>query len=197
LEHTAGRLSLGPDAPPRNESARERRIREKIEIASFSTPRVPAGVSATIRPAILVQPCGDLGKVPAETFRRNADPNANREGPLGHRDQLARIARHIHVPLLFKDLDYALGIPGAVNAKICREADTDRSWSLVAPGVRPISRLMTRSGDKRSSNKEAVRRGEARPRMVEIPRQSRPAPTQKPKERPASKGRVHMGRTRN
>jgi hypothetical protein len=59
-----------------------------------------------------------------------------------------------------------------------------------------ISR-MTRSGDRRSSNKEAVRHGEATPRMVEIPPQRRPAPTQKPKERPASKGRVHMGRTRN
>jgi len=37
-------------------------------------------------------------------------------------------------------IEYALGIPRGVNAKICREADTDRSWSLVAPGVRPISR---------------------------------------------------------
>jgi hypothetical protein len=47
---------------------------------------------------------------------------------------------------------------------------------------------MTRSADKHSSNKEAVRRGEARPRILEIPPQCRPAPTQKPKERPALKG---------
>jgi hypothetical protein len=48
---------------------------------------------------------------------------------------------------------------------------------------------MARSGDKRSSNKDAARRGEISP-------QRRPAPFQKAKERPASKGRVHKGTTR-
>jgi hypothetical protein len=37
-------------------------------------------------------------------------------------------------------IEHALGVRRGVNAKICREADTDRSWPLVAPGVRPISR---------------------------------------------------------
>jgi len=81
--------------------------------------------------------------------------------------------------------------------KIYREADTGRSCSLIAPGVRPISRGMTRGGNERPNNKEAMRRGEARPRMVGIPPKRPPEPTQKPKERPASKGRVHKGRTRN
>jgi hypothetical protein len=133
----------------------------------------------------------------AETVGRDADADADREAPLSDCDYLTRVAWHLACSMFVLWLgEYALGNPGGVNAKLCREADTDRSWSLVAPCVRPISRRMTRSGDKQSSNKEAARRGVARPRMVEIPPQRRPAPTQKPKQRPASKGRVHMGRTR-
>jgi hypothetical protein len=85
--------------------------------------------------------------------------------------------------------EYAQASPGDVDVKICREADTAPSRSLVALGDRSISRRMARGDDKCSSNKEAARCGEISP-------QRRPAPTHKPKERPTSKGRVHKGRTR-
>ena len=83
------------------------------------------------------------------------------------------------------------GPPRSEDAYELKSAATDAgpSRSLVAPDDRPISRRMARTGDKRSSNKEAGHRGEISP-------QRRPAPTQKPKERPTSKGRVHKGRTR-
>jgi hypothetical protein len=44
LEHAAGCLDLGADAPPRNECTRERRIGEVDRDRSFSTARVPEGV---------------------------------------------------------------------------------------------------------------------------------------------------------
>jgi hypothetical protein len=67
-----------------------------------------------------------------------------------------------------------------------------RSWPLVALGVRSISDRMTRNREDRSSNEKAPRRREEVKRGI-----SRPSPLPKPKERPASKGRVHMGKTRN
>jgi len=60
-------------------------------------------------------------------------------------------------------IEYALGVPRGVNAKICREADTDRPWSLVAARRPAYISRMTRDGDKWSSDKEAARRGEASP----------------------------------
>src|SRR5215469_6062038 len=65
LEHAASRLDLGPDAPPRNEGARERRIRE---IEGDSVIQHPAHSRRRhcppIRPAILVQPGGNLSMAP-------------------------------------------------------------------------------------------------------------------------------------
>jgi len=50
----------------------------------------------------------------------------------------------------------------------------------------------------RDKSREALRQREAGTRRLRsTPSQHQPAPTPKPKERPASKGRVHKGRTRN
>jgi hypothetical protein len=51
---------------------------------------------------------------------------------------------------------------------------------------------MTRNREDRSSNEKTLQRREAMKRGI-----SRSSPVPKPKERPASKGRVHMGKTRN
>jgi hypothetical protein len=56
---------------------------------------------------------------------------------------------------------------------------------------------MTRNGGARSSNEEAAwRRDEVKRRINTRPQRLR-SPMPKPKERPVSKGRVHMGKTRN
>lgn len=87
--------------------------------------------------------------------------------------------------------EYALTVPRGVNAKICHEARIP-IVAAVALGVRSISDRMTRNREDRSSNEKAPRRREEVKRGI-----SRPSPLPKPKERPASKGRVHMGKTRN
>jgi hypothetical protein len=56
---------------------------------------------------------------------------------------------------------------------------------------------MTRDGDDRSSNEESARPPDKAKRGIKMTPQRRRSPVPKPKERPASKGRVHMGKTRN
>ena len=46
LEHAAGRLDLGPHAPPGDEGARERCIREIERDRVVEYPRIPEGVIA-------------------------------------------------------------------------------------------------------------------------------------------------------
>jgi hypothetical protein len=111
---------------------------------------------------------------------------------------LARVISSRELPALFVlTRRYALGVLRGVNAKMWSKADTGRAWELVAP-ARPlyISR-MTRTRDNRSSDEDASRRREHVRRDTNmLPPRQRPL-MPKPKERPASKGRVHMGKTRN
>jgi hypothetical protein len=51
--------------------------------------------------------------------------------------------------------------------------------------------------DRYSEEETARRRDEVTRRMIATPPQPRRAPTSKVKERPASKGRVHKGKTRS
>jgi hypothetical protein len=68
-----------------------------------------------------------------------------------------------------------------------------QSW-LVVPSVWPIYRRMTRNGNAGSSNEEAAWRRDGVKRGSNLRSQRRHPPMPKPKERPASKGRVHLGR---
>ena len=92
VEHAAGRLDLGPDAPAGNESTRERRICEVDRHRVVEHPaRSGRGRGPTVGAAILVEPGGHLSITPAEPVGRNADPNADGKSPLGRNDYDARI----------------------------------------------------------------------------------------------------------
>src|SRR5712672_2528313 len=53
------------------------------------------GHRSAICAAILVEPGGYVSMSLAETFRWNTDPDADREAPLGIRDHVARLTRHL------------------------------------------------------------------------------------------------------
>ena len=77
-KHAAGHLDLGPDAPPGNEGARERRIREIDRDRVVQDPAYSRGRQRpAIRAAILVEPGGDLSMAPAETSGWNRKPDAD------------------------------------------------------------------------------------------------------------------------
>jgi len=77
-KHAAGHLDLGPDAPPGNEGARERRIREIDRDRVVQDPPYSRGRQRpAIRAAILVEPGGDLSMAPAETSGWNRKPDAD------------------------------------------------------------------------------------------------------------------------
>jgi hypothetical protein len=84
LEHTTGGLRSGPNAPPRDEGAGERGIREVDRYRVIQYPARPRRRHhPTISAAVLVQPIGDLRVPLAETAWRDADPDADREEALG------------------------------------------------------------------------------------------------------------------
>src|SRR6516162_11348243 len=99
LEHAAGCLDLCPNTPPGDECAREGGITEVDREGVIRHAARPRGRHRpAIRPAILIEPSGDLGMPLAETRWRNADPDADEKAPFGGRDHLARVAWH-RVPL--------------------------------------------------------------------------------------------------
>jgi hypothetical protein len=94
-EDAPGRLDLGCRAPPRDESARERCIREVDRYRFIEDPACPRQRHCpTTGAAILVQPGGNLRMTAAETSRRNANPDAHGKASLGCSDNFARVPWH-------------------------------------------------------------------------------------------------------
>src|SRR4029077_7102682 len=91
-----GGLRSGPNAPPRDEGAGERGIREVDRYRGIQYPARPRRRHhPTISAAVLFQPIGDLRVPLAETAWRDADPDADRKEALGCGDHLSRVARHL------------------------------------------------------------------------------------------------------
>jgi hypothetical protein len=75
--------------------------------------------------------------------------------------------------------------------------NTAGSPRLAALGIPPISCRMKSDGNDRYGSEEAARRRREVRRDINMPPQPRSSAVPKPKERPASKGRVHKGKMRN
>src|ERR1700746_3872253 len=93
-EQAALRLNPGRRAPAGDERARQRGV-EKIdrngvvEHAAHTGWRYCPAVGA----AISVEPFRDFRVALTKSARRHADPYTHGKAPLGHRDDLARVAR--------------------------------------------------------------------------------------------------------
>jgi hypothetical protein len=91
-----------------------------------------------------------------------------------------------------------LGTPAASGSSSAPQSPFRGHWhSDVIDPIFLAGMTGANNGDGDSSRKTARRRDAATRRLPNAPSQRQPSPTLKPKERPASKGRVHKGRTRN
>jgi hypothetical protein len=116
------------------ESARERRIckveRDRIvqHPAHSRRRHCPA-----IRPAILVEPSGDLSVAPAQTVRRNGDPDPHREAAFGHPapSNAVRSKRRTRKPRAAQLIAAALpaGPPPTMATSVSTRASTDHRAS--------------------------------------------------------------------
>jgi hypothetical protein len=119
-EHAVRRLDLVPVAPSGDERARESGVEEVDRDRVVEDPAHPRRRhGSTIGTAVLVEPGRHLRMVLTETPWWNADPDADREAPLGRRDYVARVTWHLY------SLGYSMSLKNSTRSRCARKGATE------------------------------------------------------------------------